>query len=242
MSATPSVKPLFATPCYGGVVTWQYATAMVNAVEAFQAAGIPFRTYMTGGDSIVDRARNDCVAEFLEGDCTHLFFVDADIAFCAQDAMDMLTSGLDFVLGSYRKKTETEQWTTTLLGEDQRSGLALIRLHPGERSIRYIRCAEGGAGFLCLSRVAVNRLVAGAETYAGERNGQLRHCLDLFKSVVDGGVRIGEDQYVCRRWRALGGEVWCSVDARLSHVGTGLVFDGDYARSLQLRVRQESTQ
>jgi hypothetical protein len=227
-----AVRPLFATPCYGGLVTWQYATAMVDLAQAFQAAGVPFRTYMLGGDSLVDRARNDCVAEFLESDCTHLFFVDSDIAFAPQDAFDTLTAGLDFVLGSYRKKTETEKWTTVLLVDE---GEAALRLHPGSRAIRYVECAEGGAGFLCLSRAAVDQLVAGVESYEGERNGRPRRCPDLFRSVVDGGVRIGEDQYVCRRWRALGGTVWCAVDVRLAHVGTGGVFEGDYAGHIRLR-------
>lgn len=226
------VRPLFATPCYGGLVTWQYATAMVNLAETFRAADVSFRTYMLGGDSLVDRARNDCVAEFLESDCSHLFFVDSDIAFAPQDAFDTLTAGLDFVLGPYRKKTEVEGWTVTLLA----GGSALARRHPGSRSIRYIACAEGGAGFLCLSRRAIERLADGVETYGWQRNGRSRRCPDLFRSVVDDGVRIGEDQYVCRRWRALGGTVWCAVDAKLAHVGTGGVFEGDYAQHIQLRL------
>ena len=231
------IEPLFATPCYGGLVTWQYATAMVDLAESLRASTTPFRTYMLGGDSLVDRARNDCVAEFLGGDCSHLFFVDSDIAFVPQDVLDTLTAGLDFVLGPYRKKSEVEKWTTTLLVD---AGEALVRFHPGSRSIRYVACAEGGAGFLCLSREAVVKLVAGVETYGGERNGQPRRCPDLFRSVVDGGVRIGEDQYLCRRWRALGGTVWCAVDAKLAHVGTGGVFEGDYARFIQLRLNDDS--
>ena len=229
------IRPLFATPCYGGLVTWQYATAMVNLAETFRAAEIPFRTYMLGGEALVDRARNDCVAEFFASDCSHLFFVDADIVFEPQDVLDTLTAGLDFVIGPYRKKSAVEEWAVSLL----EGGTALARRHPGSLAIRYVACAEGGAGFLCLSRRAVERLADGVEVYEGSRNGQPRKCHDVFRSVVDGGVRIGEDQYLCRRWRALGGTVWCAVDVKLAHVGTGGVFEGDYARFIQLRLRDE---
>jgi len=238
-----SIRPLFATPCYGGLVTWQYATSMVNLAEVFRAADVPFKTYMLGGESLVDRARNDCVAEFLESDCSHLFFVDSDLSFAPQDAFDMLAAGLDLVLAPYRKKREEEEWTVTLLDEDRRSGKVTIAsahpVHPGDRGNRYVACAEGGTGFLCLSREAVTRLVAGVGTYCGERSGRPRRCPDLFRSVVDDDVRIGEDQYLCRRWRALGGTVWCAVDVRLAHVGTGGVFEGDYARAIGLQSTDE---
>lgn len=229
------LKPLFATPCYGGLVTWQYATSMVNLADSFKASNVPFRTYMIGGDSVVDRARNDCVAEFLEGDCTHLFFIDSDLSFAPQDALDTLTSGLDFVLAPYRKKTLVEKWTTTV-----HAGQTVMRFHPGSRAIRYIMCAEGGAGFLCMSRAAVLRLTEGVQTYDGSNDERTRRCPDLFRSVVDGDARIGEDQYVCRRWRALGEIVWCSIDAKLAHVGTGETFEGDYAAFLQLSVQESA--
>ncbi len=225
------IRPMFATPCYGGLVTWQYATSMVNLAEKLREADVHFTTYMLGGESLVDRARNDCVAEFLESDCSHLFFIDSDIVFSPQDAFDTLTSGLDFVLAPYRKKREAEQWTVTLFGP----GETLGRLHAVNHAVRYVACAEGGTGFLSLSRGAVTKLLAGVDTYAGERNGRPRRCPDLFRSVVDGDSRIGEDQYLCRRWRALGGTVWCALDTKLGHVGTGGVFEGDYARSIGLQ-------
>lgn len=234
--------PLFATPCFGGLATWQFTRSMVDLGETFGKAGIPFKTWMLS-DSVVDRARNDCVAEFFEQGCSDLFYIDADIAFQPQDALDMLTAGLDFVLGPYRKKCAEEKWTAALLEETQRTGKVAMRHHPGSRSIRYVAHAEGGAGFMCLSRAAVEQLVAGVPTYQGEREGEPRKTRtpDVFKSVisVEDDTRIGEDQYVCRRWRALGGTVWCSVDTRLKHIGSGSdVYEGDYARFIDLHVRE----
>jgi len=223
--------PMFATPCYGGVVTWQFTNSMINLAESFTKAGIQFKTYMTGGDSVVDRARNDCVAEFLESNCSHLFFIDSDIEFNPQDALDILTCGLDFVLAPYRKKTEEEKWTVTLLEKT-----TLARLHPRNPSFRFILCAEGGAGFLCLSRSTILRLTEGIQTYNGIRNDIPRRCPDLFKSIIDKDIRIGEDQYLCRYWRAIGNQVWCSVDTKLTHIGSGIRFEGDYAKFIQLQI------
>jgi len=240
MSEPRELRPLFATPCYGGMTCWQFTASMEDLAETFARAGIPFKHHMLGGDSVVDRARNDCVAECLEGGYSDLFYIDADIAFRPQDALDMLTSGLDFVLGPYRKKTPEEKWTTTLLERDRKAGTIQVCTHPGSRDIRYIMCAEGGAGFLRLSRAAVELLIDGVPTYRGEKNGVPRtiRVPDLFKSEVDDDVRIGEDQVVCRRWRALGGNVWCSVDTRLQHIGGGSVYEGNFATFIGLTMRQ----
>ena len=229
------IKPLFATPCYNGLATWQYTNSMINLAESLRGFDIPFKTYMVGGDSIVDRARNDCVAEFLDSNCTHLFFIDSDIAFKPQDAMDMLSSGLDFVLAPYRKKTIDEEWTVSLIDSDYQLGTTLLKYHPKSQSIRYITCAEGGAGFLCLSRKSILELTKDVPTYKWLRNNITRRCPNLFKTIIDNDIRIGEDQYICRRWRSFGEIVWCSVDTQIAHIGNGIQFEGNYARFIQLK-------
>lgn len=224
-----NLRPLIATPCYGGVVAHEHKDAMVDLAVNLTQVGISFRTYSLANESIVDRARNECVAEFLEDESlTHLFFIDADIAFRPQDFYDMLVSSLDFVVGPYRKKHPTEQWTTTFLPGPQE-----IFSIPSAPSKRFMECAEGGTGFMCLSRWAVTRLQEVSALYVGGVESS-RTCWDVFRCPIDAGVRIGEDQYVCRRWRELGGQVWCSLGAKLGHVGHGMIYRGDFVRHLEV--------
>jgi hypothetical protein len=49
----------------------------------------------------------------------------------------------------------------------------------------------------------------------------------LFNCFVDEtGNYLSEDFSFCRRWTAIGGEIWIDLQSRLTHVGT-VNFEGD---------------
>ena len=77
----------FATPCYGGQVTDQFFLSMFRVSQAFMQHGINFRITTLRNESLVTRARNILTAMFLESECTHLMFIDADIEFDAESMM-----------------------------------------------------------------------------------------------------------------------------------------------------------
>jgi hypothetical protein len=55
-------------------------------------------------ESLVTRARNRIVANFLATTCSHLLFVDADIGFTAKDVDALVRGGFDVVGGVYPMK------------------------------------------------------------------------------------------------------------------------------------------
>lgn len=62
---------------------------------------------MHQGESLVTRARNDCVAKFLAApEWTHLFRIDADIGFSSEATFRLLRSGYDIAAGVYPLKRE----------------------------------------------------------------------------------------------------------------------------------------
>ena len=68
------------------------------------------RLYYLFNESLVTRARNYCVANFLKSDCTHLMFIDSDVSWQSMDLMYMthLMAERDDIrvfCGLYPKKT-----------------------------------------------------------------------------------------------------------------------------------------
>ena len=57
-------------------------------------------------DSLVTRARNKLVTEFLKTDCTHLFFIDADISFEPDDLIRVLAFNKPLVAAPYPIKKD----------------------------------------------------------------------------------------------------------------------------------------
>ena len=58
---------------------------------------------------------------------------------------------------------------------------------------------------------------------------------DFFGMFVWDGVLLNEDVAFCRRWRDLGGQIWCDPDIDLHHHGSK-VYTGRLRDTMQMRV------
>ena len=102
-------KLFIATPMYGGMCAGMF-TRSTNDLSALAVKyGIELRYYYLFNESLITRARNYCVDEFMRSDATHLLFIDSDIGFNANDVITMLAlqsdeSEYDILCGPYPKK------------------------------------------------------------------------------------------------------------------------------------------
>ena len=103
-------KKLFvATPMYGGQCAGMFAKSVADLSSVCTANGINLRSYFLFNESLITRARNYLVDEFLRSDCTHLMFIDSDIGFDPNDVIALsviAAEGTDkhIVCGPYPKK------------------------------------------------------------------------------------------------------------------------------------------
>jgi hypothetical protein len=99
--------PVIVTPSHDGKYFQNYVMSMMNfAIEA-ERAGMRLQVLFHQGESLVTRARNNCVAQFLANpQWTHLFWIDADIGFSAQAAFRLLLADYDIAAGVYPLKRE----------------------------------------------------------------------------------------------------------------------------------------
>jgi hypothetical protein len=105
-------KLFVATPMYGGACNGMYARSMCDLTAMCLKYGIEMRSYFLFNESLITRARNYCVDEFLRSGYTHLLFIDSDIGFNPQDVLAMLAlqedeSPYDIIGGAYPKKCIT---------------------------------------------------------------------------------------------------------------------------------------
>ena len=95
----------FATPCYGGMLTDQYFLSMFKLTQALNHFKVNYRLTTLRNESLVTRARNILTAMFLDSDCTHLMFIDADIEFEPDSVLRMLAMNKPLIAAAYPKKT-----------------------------------------------------------------------------------------------------------------------------------------
>ena len=77
---------------------------MFRMSQAFMQHGINFRITTLRNESLVTRARNILTAMFLESDCSHLMFIDADIEFDVESILRALAYDKPIMAAAYLKK------------------------------------------------------------------------------------------------------------------------------------------
>ena len=243
-SQEPPYHIVVGTPCYGGQVTHHYLISVLNLQLACIRRGLKLTFKLLGNDSLVPRARNLIVSQFLDDpSATHLIFIDADIGFPAEQVFALLDSGLDVAGAVYPMKKL--DWK--LIAETARSGhgnlpaaaLSYIvdLVDPEHLSYqgRFLEVKTIGTGFLMIRRQVFLDI--------GERYPELRfngaelgandalasgNCYNFFECLIDPETRVylSEDYGFCRRWRGMGGKIWADAGSRLTHVG-GVPFEGN---------------
>ncbi len=222
-----------ATPCYGGVLGHRYLHGVLALMMEAAARGIPLQVETLARESLIPRARNRLAATFLaHRDATHLLFIDADIGFAPASVWRLLDASADIAAGLYPLKTL--DWDAAAAAR-ARAG-ELITTAP----LRYVgKPCEGealrkrdgfvtadyaGTGFMLIRRNVFERLAAAHPDLAYDASHESDRATAahaFFDCMIDPETRhyLSEDYAFCRRWRALGGEIWLDTVSALSHTG-----------------------
>jgi hypothetical protein len=232
-------KPLIVvgTPCFGGLVTQDYTMSLLNLQAAAAGCGFDMAVVMLGNDALITRGRSAIVAKFLDAPtATHLLFIDADITFSVDQVTRMLALDKDFVAGLYPAKIIDWQQLLACAGKTSEAideaGLAYVGdLCKGAELKTENGFATGvyaGTGFQLIKRGVFEKMKAAypemqyKSLHAFPRPSQPSDNLyALFDCMIDPdtGVYLSEDYAFCRRWRAIGGEIWLDLQSRLTHTG-----------------------
>lgn len=102
-------KLFLAVPMYGGQCAGMFTRSVADLSAVCTKHGIQLQMFFLFNESLITRARNYCVDEFMRSGATHLMFIDSDIGFNPQDVIALLAmqddaSPYDVIGGPYPKK------------------------------------------------------------------------------------------------------------------------------------------
>jgi len=242
-STSNTVNLVVATPCFGGQVSAVYAASLFKLQKQIRSySGVTLKILFKDGDALITRARASLISQFLDDPgATHLLFIDADIGFEPEQVLRLIECGADICAAIYPIKRI--DW------EKVESIVKAARPNPAAAALKYVfevddpsavtekggfvKVRFAGTGFLMMRRDAIERMCS--------RYPQLRyrrdHSIDavtesdnrfaLFECLIDeDGTYLSEDFAFCKRWTAMGGEIWADLGSKLNHVGP-MTFCGD---------------
>ena len=247
-------KLFVATPMYGGMAHGMYVKSSLDLQSTMMKYGIEAKFSFLFNESLITRARNYLVDEFLRTDFTHMLFIDSDIGYNAKDVVALMALNKDVIGGPYPKKSinwkniaDTARKHPDLDPKllDRLVGDYVFNVVKGTKSFSVtepLEVMEIGTGFMLIKREVFEKMKEAYPQihYKPDHVGQAnfdgtRYIHAFFDTVIDtkdsitggGSDRyLSEDYMFCQMWRKIGGQIYLCPWMRTQHVGT-YAFTGD---------------
>jgi len=241
-------KLFIATPMYGGMAHGLYIKSSLDLQTTMNKYAIETKFSFLFNESLITRARNYLVDEFLRSDHTHLLFIDSDIHYNPQDVLALMALDKDVIGGPYPKKSMN--WGNIAQAAranpdmdpkelEQLVGEYVFNVVKGTKQFSVtepLEVMEIGTGFMMVKREVFERMEKEYPTikYKPDHIGQAnfdgtRYIHAYFDTVIDtkdsitgGGSEryLSEDYMFCQMWRKLGGSIFLCPWMKTQHVGT----------------------
>jgi hypothetical protein len=249
-------KLFVATPMYGGQCAGMFAKSTADLSGLCTSYGIPLQFYYLFNESLITRARNYCVDEFMRSEAEHLLFIDSDIGFNPQDVIALMAlqaqepEKYEIIGGPYPKKCIS--WEKIKLAVDK--GIAdedpnvldkfvgdyVFNPKNGSGSIPIsepVEVLEIGTGFMMITKAALKKFMAKYPEYMykpdhvrTEHFDGTREIMMFFQAEVDPASKryLSEDYWFCQKAQQAEIRTWFCPWMKLQHVGS-YIFGGSLA-------------
>ena len=253
-----SRRLMIGTPMYEGLCHGAYTAALVEIALKLGQHGVPFRLSFIVNQP-TDRGRCMVIDEFLQSDCTHLLFLDADVVVRADDVLALLAlqgdaSPYDVIGGSYPRKTN--DWNAIHAAALAGVAPADLARYGGDMPLfvgggqdRQVGLDEPievetlAAGYSMIRRETIERMIAAlpelgfipdTREAAGHQIGGLTYL--FYGTRIDPVTRHlrSEDFAFCDRVRAAGMKLWLCPWMHADHIGNNR-FSGTFTDAVRLR-------
>jgi hypothetical protein len=246
-------KIFVATPMYGGQCAGMFTKSTNDLAMLVTKYGVELGFYYLFNESLITRARNYCVDEFLRSDFTHMVFIDSDIGFSPNDVLALIAlqmqdpDNIDVITGPYPKKSISWEKIAKAvkLGHADENPFNLERFvgdyvfNPAGdikefRVDRPVEVLEAGTGFMCIPRKTFEKYAEAYPEYhylpdhiRTESFDGSREIMAYFDCIIDSESKryLSEDYMFCQNVRKAGMKVWMCPWMELKHMGS-YIFGG----------------
>jgi len=258
-------KLFVATPMYGGQCHGMYTKSTADLSKLCAHYGIEVKFFYLFNESLITRARNYCVDEFMRSDYTHLMFIDSDIGFDPNDVLTLLalmdTDNPDndkhIMCGPYPKKTIAWEKIKRAVDKgfadenpgnlEKYVGDYVFNPAEGQSEVRLdqpVKVLEGGTGFMMVTKEAFKKFDEAYPDYSyipdhvrTKHFDGSREIMMYFQALIDEKSKryLSEDYMFCQWMQKVGVDTWMCPWMQLLHTGS-YTFGGSLVDIAQLGV------
>ena len=201
------MKVFVATPVRDDVSP-EYAQSLFYAGLDCKQRGIEVIPNIIRNSCFIDMARSVLVHNFLQTDCTHLFFIDSDIGYEYHAIAGLVEAEVPFAAGVYRKRQPELKFNVQIT-------------EPQELRGPWLRVERTATGFMCIQRQVLAEMSKRVELCDV---GEMKDVPMVFRTHKE-GTFIGEDYCFCDDYNQLHQQglfdqpIWVYPDITFNHDG-----------------------
>lgn len=207
-------KLMVCVPAYDSKLNIDSAFALANL--AVKAGNLGVKLFLThiSGCSLITKARNGLVADFLESDADSMLFIDADVVVNADAILRLFALSLDkdITAGIYPRRGSDRKFFLDYHLDDKGA------LEFDANGL--LRISRIGTGFMMIQRHVLETMIAKHPEWAYNNNVTNRTEHAIFDLGIVNGEYYGEDYLFCDRAAADGFTVFLDPSISLPHVGS----------------------
>ena len=229
------VNIFVGTPCYGSWLSEDYFHSVLDLQNLCRQESIALRIQTLGQESLITRARNTLVANFLDDrEATHLLFIDADIGFDAKLIPRFLKFNKEVICAPYPMKLINWDGIPDLIkeGKDYKNlSYPYVLNFADKENINvekgFAEVLDAATGFMLIQRSCLEKMKKEYQDlhYITDQiiNGKeydSKNTYLFFDTMKDDDGRyLSEDYAFSRRWQKIGGSIWADLSSDLIHYG-----------------------
>ena len=236
------------TPMFGGACSGMYTKSVADLAQFAGKYGVDIRFYYLFNESLIQRARNYVVDQFLRSGCSHLMFIDADIGFKSNDVISLMGLQIqnpdkyDILTGPYPKKSISWEKVKTAVENGKAENPYNLQFYTADYALNVVdkksttfrlneplEVSESGTGFMLIPRHVFEKYDTHYPEYSyipdhsrTENFDGSREIMAYFDCEIDPDSRryLSEDYFFCRNIRKIGVKLHTCPWLELMHVGS----------------------
>lgn len=229
-------KICIATPMYGGMCHGAYSKSVLHLVLNLQALGYKVAVIDLYNESLITRARDVLTEVFLQGDATHLLWIDADQEFDPVGVIKMIMEDVDVIAAPVPLKGINWDAIEAAASNGEKNvkrfspkynfNLVDKGMQTLDKSVKH-EVWDAGTGLMLIKREVLEKLKPLVRTYV--LNGNPVYGIkkgDTISSFWNTGfddennVYLSEDYMFCKLFKSIGGKIWIAPYVAVAHYGT----------------------
>jgi hypothetical protein len=250
-----------ATPCYGGMTSSFYTQGIAALFKIAGEYGLTIGYQTIANESLITRARNQVVSDFIASGYSHLVFIDADIQFKALDVFKLILHRKKEGVVAAAYPMKAIHWEAVHAGETlekakEAASIYTINLPPEQTEDKEVidvklvggllEVLDAGTGFMCIPRKVLDAMIeeygdevsyTADDTYVDNKSGQLKKQKKTYYALFDTSIELktnnylSEDYTFCRRFQEIDGQIWVDPKIVLNHVGAYVFRGYEYCKA-----------